>query len=984
MQTNSGPSAKNIATKERHGVWTPPVLFPGSLGSATLVENHEGSLSWEFAVRPQKRPCLEARAKLRKVFADSRPPPIEQSSLSLAQRAEQGAQFLRTYHPDVDVPFDLIYAELDNAAAYPQSDHVFGGFDPLIGERLVITDDPRLQVQSDSAAVMFPSGEVGQNLNISVFTRGGQDPMSRPASPAMNFSTEIMQISLSSYTSPSSTRYIGSPLLAVRTLASLSFLKFHRPSRGLEVSIPYKIAELRWEALGGGPNSVVTDVALSPFEANASLIVTTGGSAHRIYVAQQGLSTEPLVLNPSNLSGFEQESTFWRIAWGDSQSSTFLAGEHCVKHLDLRQPLSSEMDIFRLDSTDPPDLITAIQSAPLGPSPHLLCVTSTDRVVWIDTRFPRQSVLTWRHKRAVDRTLKATTASIDGAPMTFLTSNINALVSLYDVRQEADGEIFSYGDPYEPRLSFRTNTARTPFLRSGFALLPRSHGSQSIGGGQGAVLDWFELSSSGAIFHQELYYTDPARSPEESREENVPFAEATDLDTRRVTPNVADPVADREGIVVNLSGLYNSILQGDDVSAELEVNLDNNGEHHEEQRIAEVLGGMPRVWQDSDEPLEHPLTTFDLAFRAGAEPLRPSRADFLNGSALRYDLLQRSRIRPIPLDDIVQGSTWSFDMTPLMQKLDDEFLTPASDPFPSRPSALLSSESFAGFNCLPGFRDAADDSLHYATATAASSKREKDAVEALALDLSLSRHMFAIRRPAPPQEVHPEAGADEDVADALSHATQSLSIAAKEPPAARFGYFRPRFMGSNDTPKASKDREQPLGVRLLLSEWPLAVSVDSYRYTDPYDSGADHASNVQFSQSRHSRSRQPVPASSQRLAPAAVTTISSQPPARLPPTLQSFAPPPQATASSIPRTYPASQQPFSRVHTSGSQALPRERRWMGEGFASQDPGYGLDMDIDADEAEPMTSTQILPGRYGGRPVDLSGKKKVVKRRVGGF
>jgi hypothetical protein len=151
----------------------------------------------------------------------------------------------------------------------------------------------------------------------------------------------------------------------------------------------------------------------------------------------------------------------------------------------------------------------------------------------------------------------AKTSLIVSAPMTFLTSKVNPLVSLYDVRQKADGEIFSYGDPYEPRLSFRTNTARTPFLRSGFALLPRSHGSKSIGDGQRVVLDWFELSSSGAVFHQELYYTDPARSPEESREENVPFAEATDIGTRGVTRNVADPVADREGIVVNLSGLYN-------------------------------------------------------------------------------------------------------------------------------------------------------------------------------------------------------------------------------------------------------------------------------------------------------------------------------------------------------------------------------------------------------------------------------------------
>ena len=297
-------------------------------------------------------PRLEPRLDLKNVFPDSRPPPIQQSSLSLTQRAEQGvcgnaalrlsllipvvvqAYFLRTYHPDVDIPFDLIHAELDNAAAYPQSDHVSGGFDPLIGERLVVTDDPRLQGQSsNSATIIFPGGEVGQNLSscrdtpyhalhlsdcfsllsdISRFTRGaGQDETSYSTSPAMNFSTEIMQISLSSYASPSSTRYsesmnkpyclllhvtpltpdsVGTPLLAVRTLASVSFVKFQRVPSGLDVPAVYKVYELRWSALGSGSNRVVTDVALSPFEANASLVVTARGSVHRIYLDSREIS----------------------------------------------------------------------------------------------------------------------------------------------------------------------------------------------------------------------------------------------------------------------------------------------------------------------------------------------------------------------------------------------------------------------------------------------------------------------------------------------------------------------------------------------------------------------------------------------------------------------------------------------------------------------------------------------------------------------
>lgn len=374
---------------------------------------------------------------------------------------------------------------------------------------------------------------------------------------------------------------------------------------------------------------------------------------------------------------------------------------------------------------------------------------------------------------------------------------------------------------------------------------------------------------------------------------------------------------------------------------------------------------------------------FDLAFRAGNEPLRPGRADFLNRSALRYDLLRRDRT--LPFDDIAKGAVWSFDMTPLMKKLDDELPVPSPDTSLSHSSVLLPSESFAAFNCLPGFESAIDDSPHLAAATAASSKREKDAVETLALDLSLSRHMFAIRRPVPPQGVQAEGEGDVDVADALSHATQSLSIADKGPPSARFGYFRPKFVGvdvGNMSSEMGKDSEQPLGARLLLTEWSVGENVDTYKYTDPYNSEAARTSVGRLSQtgasSQQSRPRQLASTSSQVPVLSSFATTSSQASTRLPPALQSFAPLRLSNASAVPNKYSVSQQPFSRLHTSS-----RGRVQIGEGSASQDPGLGPDMDIDFDETEAMTNTQVLPGRYGGRPVAPSGKK-IVKKRVGGF
>ena len=110
---------------------------------------------------------------------------------------------------------------------------------------------------------------------------------------------------------------------------------------------------------------------------------------------------------------------------------------------------------------------------------------------------------------------------IISVPMTFLTSRANTLVSIYDVRQDTDGKLFSYGDPYEPKFRPTTSTTRTSCPRSGLALLPHSRDTQSLED-EGAVLDLFELSLCGAVSYQGLYYTDPSQPSKESRPENTP------------------------------------------------------------------------------------------------------------------------------------------------------------------------------------------------------------------------------------------------------------------------------------------------------------------------------------------------------------------------------------------------------------------------------------------------------------------------------
>jgi hypothetical protein len=214
-------------------------------------------------------------------------------------------------------------------------------------------------------------------------------------------------------------------------------------------------------------------------------------------------------------------------------------------------------------------------------------------------------------------------------------------------------------------------------------------------------------------------------------------------------------------------------------------------------------------------------------------------------------------------------------------------------------------------------------------------QRETEARERLVLDLAFSNDVYSTRPIALPSMAGGET---------TPNAMPPLGVSYnEEPPEIKFGYFHPVRKAGADHYANEEDGEQdagvssPLGVRLLLAEWELGTNPKDYTYRDPYGVVDTDA--------------QPIPQS--RRLPAAPPTTQKQ--------IQPQRPPPVVAV--------ASTQPPA-VHTA--------ERHQGQITHSQQQ---FEPSWDAFSQEPMTSTQVLPGPFGGRP---GAGKKPAKKRIGGF
>ncbi|CAL1705209.1 unnamed protein product [Somion occarium] len=859
-----------------------PVVEYGGLTSANL--NHEGRrLHWTFLSEERTDKKLVLTRDAVKVFPSTKSLP-HKSTLGIKQVAEQTSHFLRLHYPDVDLPSEVIR---DHIAEDALIERKLSTFDPYIGNTLTTFSRPTERGELASY-VAFPMGETSSELNITplLHTKEHGITFVPSTSATWAFPIPILQLVSESRGAELSTTRAAGTVVAARTYSSTYFLEVDNNG---ESSKPIK--ETR--------------------ETPSALFVNDQGTIFECELAKGKKTVRTILASPSP----DLNEDFFRLTHGSEETTLFLLTGSRVHLADLRTADYAQ-EIHCRKSKD--DFLTSLD---YSSDDGLLRVCSTSEVLWIDQRHSKKPLFSVKHGRRFDRHLQVDSMLFDDRPLTFLNSRRNGLVTVYDVSRGDESLAHLFVPPYTlPSLQVPGST------RPGHAFFRHPEDTKDN-------VCFIQLSDRGSVHRMDFQYSSTASgSPIMCDGGSVKWSEDVyelekDLENRHAEPG---PMGERRYEETDLTDAYTSLFCGEDSGDNPNATYD-------------VLDTMPVFWQKQEAPVEHILTTFDIAFRSGSEPRDPSRDDFFTGTPLDsvrgYRALKQGRI---PLEAVIKRSSSHWNILPILRHL------------------------------VPDVHEDTEELLHrlsrYDLASsedrpAASFRRETEAREQLALDLALSSDLFSSR------VVKTEVAVQEDDFETVSRATEAMSIGVAEPPEMKFRFLDPISLEGEERARKSDEKAAesesggfllPLGVRLLLSDWTIGTDPQEYMYVDPYDASTAPSMHTMPRMQEKSRKQAPLP--------SAATGSQGGQPQRPPPVVAGPSAPPPIASSQL-------------VHPPRVPSLPQSQQVPPRMFngASQPTQAGPPM---SQNHMSMPSTQVLPGPYGGRPEPV--KKKPAKKRVGGF
>ncbi|KLO11894.1 hypothetical protein SCHPADRAFT_941714 [Schizopora paradoxa] len=901
-----------------------PVLDYGSLASAVELKRPNG-YEWVFPTESNKG-RLRAVTEPRKFFPSTRPHNIEIPRATLKQRAEQGANFLRTYQPDVDIPFDLIKNELRESDILTDAVQTF---DPFCGNTLTSVYCNEAY-RKRNILVAFPTGPGGSDLNISpIYFRTDNLQFAPRHSPAWSFETPIQHITSTSPGSrPGSTRKTDN-FLAVRTYGGTSIFDLQgQVTHGLAQAPPRptELSVILPTDVGGGSLMDLSFTSSVP----EMFLIDSRGNLYKYTLRNERKFSNHLLAGDSEKS----DDTFWRVRARDSSFEGVFCSSKSIRLFDTRSGIAtSELYSVAAESSH---VVTSVEATGVE---HLLCASTTTEVLWLDDRFPKRPLLGSKHHRNFDRTLSVQSVVADQAIISLLSSRHNGYVSAFGVTTPEEGPLQCCIN--SSALPFTGSSGTNTFSRT----IVRHLNEDSF--------SLLELNEQGSIHHMELVYeTDGAESFESRRSQLTLHwsdeVKKLDKQSEGLRPDYGR-LGGRELVEVDLSGLYEKLVNADEEANRQDA--EGNAES-----LYDLLDRIPSFWRNSEMEPTTSTTLFDVVFNSNEDPIPQARADFLTGTPLNstrgYRALRQGRLS-LSSDKMkkLRGEAgWHFDLASTLRNLDSAVFREDEN---SSDSDALTPYTVSRRNEIPE-----------------ADQRESESGQQLALDLALSTDVM---RSASFKSTHPNKSDESlEIADTLSIATGKLSLNNRtdEPPHVAFGSCRPSERDTkayykethvygdedNEMEDIEKPVEMPLGVRLLLNEWVVGSDPKDYAYVDPYGLKERHEEGpqdnfivmTQASMAQTQSQAPPTIIATKKLA----STQPKQPPAILP-----------------------ASQPLAKA-----QVLPRQLQTQ----ASYSQVFGTQPDSQGQDSQyAMASTQILPGPFGGRPA-AGPKKKPPKKRIGGF
>ncbi|GLB34867.1 hypothetical protein LshimejAT787_0204320 [Lyophyllum shimeji] len=592
-------SGRKGKTKHKHAAAPRHYLdLERGANAITLVER-DGRMEWVSVAKSGHQGLNQLHmGKYTTIFPATRPPVEPQIKATILQKAERGANFLRTFLPEVDIPAELIREEVTRDAELAQELDLF---DPYQGNIL----EP--VVTSDSTFLAFPMGELNRDLNLSPFVQAETAPVFKPcARPTRTFDTPIRQISASL---PPGSIAPRTTYMAVRTFSLTSLLEVNTSK-----TTPH-LAEVATISPSDTANRGLVDIKLfsQPFEA---LAVTEHGSVYRCSVFG-GQKTVDLVKAPDDSADGDTQDSFWRLARGAAGVNYFLASKDALTQFDLRTKDFNEL--FTLPG--PRDVITSVEDQG---DDYILKLCSTREILWVDTRFPGKPLLGYKHGRQYDRYLEVWTSPLSRAS-TLLTSRNNGMVTVYDV--------------------FRSQAQLLHLDSPPYCIIPGNHASVSHPGqalfkpSLGTSPDAFSLirlTEQGSLSQVDLHLSDAAPA---AVFETTWMTDVKEMESRPLRTKL--PLSENQEFTeTDLSSAYDYIFRDHaQDSQKLEEDQAN--------AVHDLLETIPTFWQNVEVPVEHMLTTYDMAFRAGDELIEAARADFLTESVMNSTRGYRAMVQAV-------------------------------------------------------------------------------------------------------------------------------------------------------------------------------------------------------------------------------------------------------------------------------------------------------------------------------------------------
>ncbi|KAJ3766614.1 mitochondrial carrier domain-containing protein [Lentinula raphanica] len=442
----------------------------------------------------------------------------------------------------------------------------------------------------------FPMGITGSDLNICSYAVEDNLDFEFSADPVASFATPILQIT-SSRTSTTD----ANTSLAVRTFGSTVLFRVGYVLDSAYVDLT-ESATITREDTGQRPS---VDVKYHPKESKV-LFVNDEGCVYKL--GFEDGQRQVMILNQLAFSGIKNpvvEDKFWQLAIaGESEDGCLLSSSTEVHELDFRAA-NSALNLLAIAGTTNETLTWVGDSG----DDFLVPLTSTERILWLDRRFPGKPLLGIKHRRNHDRTLAAHSVTIRGHPHYLMTSRKNRLVTVYDVSRSTEQLLHANNPPY----SFSVDTRESRFSGDACVSVRNHH-------------KLFRLTERGTIVCADLMQNDGDETAA-----SVAALEYLPRDTPDMRPNLGH-VGAQEFSRTNLRPAYEQIFPSviDNVVQE-EANA---------EAFHDLIDHLPSFWQQQDSPIEEILT-----------------ATLLQGR--------------LPIQTLIDGASWSFNIASILKHFDE-------------------------------------------------------------------------------------------------------------------------------------------------------------------------------------------------------------------------------------------------------------------------------------------------------------------------